>query len=446
MWVHLKSSICTEWTYERKLMKQNFLKSLDSQGNQNQINFGNGGKPQQSTQTAYSQYLESSDKVQTSNGKPVSRKPPRTIHRCILKNSDSTLDTKQPGLVCHVCSTAHPDYRAYYTHLIDNTCMKYQEDDQISSTRMSIYAPKSDTSTVSQSRSTLLTNTADSRRRPTIRLNTDKYYQECLRADNKLIISGPSLNPGDGNKPVSKKIKLLNQAVINNFETSASYPQKIDSSKKCILPKHNNQSSESQVSNISEKTASETPLLFSSYDIAKTESLVNTGDSSTNLPADTEAASLNPASCLPVLCPCEAARRLPSIEPEENANDEAHFTYFICHLTGVMKHLLGEGRLTQLGYPSLSGQEVLGKVLRLTGTPVTREDGLCTEACKVDKELEVQRNFRLMKSRLIAIEMNTEAFLKICTPDQEIWEKFGWRDKTVLEIITEIADKFVRKV
>ena len=57
------------------------------------------------------------------------------------------------------------------------------------------------------------------------------------------------------------------------------------------------------------------------------------------------------------------------------------------------------------------------------------------------EEDDVQRNFRLLKSRIIAIEMNTEAFLKICTPDQKIWEKFGWKGKKVGDIISQIVER-----
>ena len=37
--------------------------------------------------------------------------------------------------------------------------------------------------------------------------------------------------------------------------------------------------------------------------------------------------------------------------------------------------------------------------------------------------------------------MNTEAFLKICTPDQKIWERFGWKGKKVGEIISQIVER-----
>ena len=58
----------------------------------------------------------------------------------------------------------------------------------------------------------------------------------------------------------------------------------------------------------------------------------------------------------------------------------------------------------------------------------------------MQKERGVQREFRFLKSRIIALEMNTEVFLKICTPDAEIWEKFGWSGKKVTEIITQIVE------
>ena len=54
--------------------------------------------------------------------------------------------------------------------------------------------------------------------------------------------------------------------------------------------------------------------------------------------------------------------------------------------------------------------------------------------------MDAQVQYRLLKSRLIALEMNTEAFLRICTPDEEMWEKFGWKGKTVTEIITDIVE------
>ena len=85
-----------------------------------------------------------------------------------------------------------------------------------------------------------------------------------------------------------------------------------------------------------------------------------------------------------MLCPCEAARRLDNITNEENSKDQLKFADFSAKLTVVLTQLLGERRLRQLGFPATSGKEVLEKVLRLTGTTITREDDLCTEICKVN--------------------------------------------------------------
>ena len=68
---------------------------------------------------------------------------------------------------------------------------------------------------------------------------------------------------------------------------------------------------------------------------------------------------------------------------EENEEDEESFVDFTAKLGTVLTKVLGESRLSQLGYPGLSGREVLEKVLRLTGTTVTREDDLCSLDCKV---------------------------------------------------------------
>ena len=41
------------------------------------------------------------------------------------------------------------------------------------------------------------------------------------------------------------------------------------------------------------------------------------------------------------------------------------------------------------------------------------------------------------------VELNgpfPEAFLKICIPHNELWDKFGWRGKNVCQIVSQIVD------
>ena len=52
-----------------------------------------------------------------------------------------------------------------------------------------------------------------------------------------------------------------------------------------------------------------------------------------------------------------------------------------------------------------------------------------------------QLNYRRQRSRLAALEINTETFLKICIPNDMIWERLGWRGKKVIEIVSQIVNQ-----
>ena len=56
-------------------------------------------------------------------------------------------------------------------------------------------------------------------------------------------------------------------------------------------------------------------------------------------------------------------------------------------LCSLLRLLLGERKMVQLGAPDVSPPDLLEKVLRLTGSKVTREDDLCSEKCKVGSGL-----------------------------------------------------------
>ena len=52
-----------------------------------------------------------------------------------------------------------------------------------------------------------------------------------------------------------------------------------------------------------------------------------------------------------------------------------------------------------------------------------------------------QLDYRRQRSRLAALELNTEALLKICIPSQTVWDRLGWRGQQVTDIITQIVDR-----
>ena len=116
MWIHLQASICTEWAHERLVLKQ-------GQQNAAQLKLS---KSKNLKKSPFHQELASLHELQTNSYKPAAKKAPRTIHRCILKTSSEKKDLKNSNLDCHVCNTSFCNYNTYFTHLIDNTCMKYQ--------------------------------------------------------------------------------------------------------------------------------------------------------------------------------------------------------------------------------------------------------------------------------------------------------------------------------
>ena len=84
-----------------------------------------------------------------------------------------------------------------------------------------------------------------------------------------------------------------------------------------------------------------------------------------------------------LLCPCEAATRLEQMSEEEAVLDTETLAWWEEKMVSLLGVLLGDKRMTGLGYPAIGPFVILQKVLRLTGTNITGEDDLCTDSCKV---------------------------------------------------------------
>jgi hypothetical protein len=194
----------------------------------------------------------------------------------------------------------------------------------------------------------------------------------------------------DNNEPTPKKIRVAEDEsaiikYVGNCTEINCIEEDIDTENVEVV-EYMDVNSNNNLPNFEEKAASETLLLLSSSSLSKNAAAVTEDnlEINQNIPlAEPEVTSSDFLFNLPVLCPCEAARRLPSIASDENDEDEATFADLNVKLTEVLTQLLGERRLSQLGYPAITGKEVLEKVLRLTGTTITREDDLCTDTCKV---------------------------------------------------------------
>ena len=84
-----------------------------------------------------------------------------------------------------------------------------------------------------------------------------------------------------------------------------------------------------------------------------------------------------------LLCPCQASVRLVRLTEEEVARDLESLAWWQEKMVSLLGVLLGDKRMTELGYPGIGPFVILQKVLRLTGTNITGEDDLCNDSCKV---------------------------------------------------------------
>ena len=72
-----------------------------------------------------------------------------------------------------------------------------------------------------------------------------------------------------------------------------------------------------------------------------------------------------------------------SITEEEAERDGEDLKVFSWKVSSLLLLLLGEKKMLQLGAPDVAPPDLLEKVLRLTGSKITREDDLCSDKCKV---------------------------------------------------------------
>ncbi|KAK3894549.1 hypothetical protein Pcinc_001705 [Petrolisthes cinctipes] len=85
----------------------------------------------------------------------------------------------------------------------------------------------------------------------------------------------------------------------------------------------------------------------------------------------------------------------------------------------VLEALVGRERLVRLGHPDASVDQVLGRTLTLMGSQPCQEPSL---------------------SAMDRIKVNLRLLLECSVPDQEMWNKFGWRGKPIDDIVSEFLN------
>ncbi|XP_076056606.1 uncharacterized protein LOC143034437 [Oratosquilla oratoria] len=105
----------------------------------------------------------------------------------------------------------------------------------------------------------------------------------------------------------------------------------------------------------------------------------------------------------------EAAHRRDAIRRQKEEN-------FMHSVIRVLQALMGAERITKMGYPQVSVDDIVMQTVTLVGSQPCIEPSLSS----IDR---VKVNLRLM--------------LELCVPDNNMWMKFGWKGKSIEDIINE---------
>lgn len=149
------------------------------------------------------------------------------------------------------------------------------------------------------------------------------------------------------------------------------------------------------------------------------------------------------------LCPhfAEATQTSEAIGLNEFLHDQSLLATLKVQLATLLAGLMGEEKLTALGYPDKDILFVLKRVLEMAKCQVVEANEFCTSVCQ---KLEVvlanptQVKYRKQKCELSAARLNISRLLEICLPDQDSSHgRHGWRhqqrsEKPIEDILNQI--------
>uniref|UniRef100_A0A6A7G3F3 Krueppel homolog 1-like n=2 Tax=Hirondellea gigas TaxID=1518452 RepID=A0A6A7G3F3_9CRUS len=93
---------------------------------------------------------------------------------------------------------------------------------------------------------------------------------------------------------------------------------------------------------------------------------------------------------------------------------------FCQHVIKVLFSLLGSERMSQLGYPNVSIDHIIRNTLHLMKIHPCTEPSLAS----IDR-----------------IKVNLRLLLDSCVPEKEMWDQFGWKGKSIEDIVSEFVDQ-----
>ena len=152
------------------------------------------------------------------------------------------------------------------------------------------------------------------------------------------------------------------------------------------------------------------------------------------------------ASNITNLCPhfAEATQTSP-ISLNEFLSEQTVLATLKVQLATLLAGLMGEEKLTALGYPDKDILFVLKTVLEMAKCQVVEANAFCTSVCqKLETVLApTQVKYRKQKCELSAARLNIGRLLEICLPDQHVWKHQHWSEKPIEDILNQIIQSGV---
>ena len=141
------------------------------------------------------------------------------------------------------------------------------------------------------------------------------------------------------------------------------------------------------------------------------------------------------------LCPhFAAATQQTPVTLKEFVDDQAQLSHLKGQMTTLLAGIMGEEKLTALGYPDKNSLHILKTLLEMARCPILHSTEGCTKVCRRLETIlsPIQVKYRLLKCELIVARMNINRLLQICIPDKEVWMRSKWHEKRVEDILSDI--------
>lgn len=141
------------------------------------------------------------------------------------------------------------------------------------------------------------------------------------------------------------------------------------------------------------------------------------------------------------LCPhFAAATQTRPIPLDDFLYDQATLDTLKIELASLIAAIIGEDKLTNLGYPDTDILSITQTLLQMTQGSCRRVEEGCSRACtRLEAVLNsTQLKYQKLKTQLAVGRLNTMRLLEICLPDQRLWSEKKWLEKPMEVILAEI--------